>query len=670
MGTKTAFTALLLLGCSGVALAAPKAPPKRKLQILSTPPGATVYLGTVDTPPIGKTPLKNFAVVEGFTDFHFVLEGHRSEKVSVQVDRSTKKVEASLLRLAKLVLRGANEASNGASVIVNGAAFGQIPAEKELEPGRLLVEVKKPGFNPYSQWIEVKGGEILSLQVALVAEAQPVGTVFVTSDVSGAVILVDGVERARTPASIELAPGPALFEIRAPNLPAWKTTVQVEAGKKAIVEAKVRPEAAPRGTALILSNVPGTLISVDGVKTGTAPVTRNDLLSGTHIVEAFADGFQPAQAVLQIKEGEQSVLKMDLKPVEAEYGRVSVRASVPGAEVFVDGGAKGAAPVELDQVPLGNHSIVVRAKSHLDFESTCEVKRNQLCSVMAELTPMATIVVTADAPDARLLIDGKQMGPLPFEGTVTAGPHQFRVEAKDRIATEQAVTLQPTAEPRALNFILEKPGATVEPMAEGYYLGSSAYSGVPLGPGYNTLDVNVGVPYLLEARGMLGLLDKLAVGVALRILERDKSLGVAELALRAHTGFRPLTALSLGATAEGWAGTNFGSSNSFGGTLTLLGTLHFRDKASFSLGVSGDLIRDNWENEPTISATEPTGNDVAARMRINGTVLLWMTEKMALSATLDGKVAGDDRLMYRENWFGLVKNDPRIYFRVGATWSF
>lgn len=655
---------------------AQKPPPSRWMAIQSTPPGATVYLGDKTGAPLGKTPLKRVKVPLGFREFVFALDGYRDEKVGMEVTTRTPKVEATLLRLAKVVLRAGNEGTEGAEVLINGKSVGTMALETELEPGRIQIEVKKAGHNPFSQWVEVKGGEILSFQVALTPVQQPVGTIFVTADVSGAIVLVDGVERGRTPASLELPPGPALLEIRADKLPPWKTTVNVEPGKKAIVEAKMRPEAAPRGSALVLSNVPGTIIWIDGVKTGTAPVTKTDLMVGSHIVEATADGFEPAQAVLQTKEGEQTVLKLELKPVQAEFGRISVRASVPEAQVFVDGGDKGQAPVELDQVPLGVHAVVVRVKGYQNFESTCEVKRNQLCNVMAEMKAMAPVRVTSAIADASLILDGKEVGPLPYEGTLVAGEHIFRVEAKEYLPIEKKVTLEPSAEVRVLTFNLEKPGASVAPVAREYYQGASAFTGVPLGPGANTLDVMLGVPYLVEVRGTLGLIDKLAVGVGARVLQRNLTNGLAELSVRAQTGLRPLNALSIGAEVEGWAGTNFDSSNTFGGSLLARGTLHFKDRAAFSLWFAGDILRDKWVNRGGISdgqegRTNPrNGSQTLGRFRVGGAVTLWLKPKMGLLASLDGIAAGDPRLLMRETLFGSINEDPQLYARFGMIFSF
>ncbi len=648
----------------------------RLVRVESTPPGATVFLDDETAEPLCVTPARRVRVPYGFHELIFKLGGHRTERVKVNVGAKTWVVKTELAALARIEISAADATAQSATVTVDGTDLGSVPFVGELEPGRHQIVIRKPGHRAFSQWIDLKGGQVLSLPVLLVPDATPKGTLFVTADVPGAIVVVDGEPRGAAPLSIDLPPGPALVEVRTLDHPPWRRTVQVTAGGKAIVEAHVRPDTGPSGTALVLSNVSGTVVWVDGTRTGTAPATITGLVKGTHIIEGKAEGYKPAQTTVRIEPDEQTVVKLSLEPIEAEFGRISVRASVPGAKVYVDGGEQGPAPVEMEQVPLGPHAIVVRRDGYADYEASCEVKRNQLCNVMASLVPLAKVAVTASAPGARLFIDGREMGPLPFEGTVTAGKHRFRVEARSHRPEELEVELQASADVRNLSFTLESDGSSREELAKREetekaerakdYQGASAYSGVPLGPGQNAFDIAIGLPHLVELRGTVGVLDALAFGVSIRALERDLELGTIDLVLRAHTGARLLPAVSVGAQAEAFAGTDFAAISSFGGTLSGLLSLHFADRGTFTLGVVGEVLRDEWKNKPSIAAD---GNQSAARVRANATVLYWM-DSVAVFGSLDYKVAGVDRLLFKELLFGSLNQDPKLYLRGGISIPF
>jgi hypothetical protein len=388
------------------------------------------------------------------------------------------------------------------------------------------------------------------------------------------------------------------------------------------------------------------------------------------VVEGKAQGFQPIQTTVRVAAGEQTVVKLDLKPVEAEYGRISVRASVPGAVVYVDGGERGPAPIEADKMTLGVHSVVVRAKGYQDFEGSCEVLRNDTCSVMAALTGLSTVQITANVPGASLSVDGKDLGPLPYRGSLTVGTHQITVSAKDYTDLSQTIELEAGAEPRVIEAKLDpaKPDEkTVAADVERTYQLASAATALPLAPGHNAISVAVGTPYLVEATGVVGLVPGLAGGVSLRVLERDLSLAAIEIAGHVYAGVRPIKAISVGAEVEAYLGTNFQDINTRGLALYAKGTLHFGDRGAFTLRLGGDVVRDGWEPGTAISTPDDTAQ-LAGRFHIGADVLVWVNDKVGIYGGID-KVVGDDRILLRRSFFRAFDADPRLYFHVGLVFG-
>lgn len=654
---------------------AQKKPPTRAVAVSSVPPGAQVFLDNADGAPLGTTPIKSVRIEHGAHKLHFKLRGFKTEVVDVVVDAKSRKIEATLKPVAYVQMRAAIPEAEGAHVSINGTKVGVVPYDGEVPPGRHLFEFSKDGFRSFSQWVELGGGQLYTLPLVLTSDKKPVGTLFVTADLPGVPVFVDGQDKGVTPVSLDLPPGQTLVEVRPVGQPIWKKQVTVVAGEKLIVEANVRPESAPVGTVMILSNIPNTLVFLNGTKTGTAPVTAGNLSVGTHVVEGKAQGFQPGQATVRVVAGEQTVVKLELKPVEAEYGRISVRASVPGAVVYIDGGERGPAPVEADKLTLGAHSIVVRAKGYQDFEGNCDVLRNDTCSVMAVLTALATVRVTANVPDASLSIDGKDLGPLPYEGALTAGSHKFVVSAKDHKVWEQVLELQPSTEVRAIEAKLETGRPDEKVVAaeiEETYSTASAMTALPMGPGHNAIRLGFSFPNLVEVTGSVGIVPGIAGGVSLRALERNNTeerLAALEVALHMYAGVRPLKPLSFGMELEGYLGTNFSDINTRGLTVYGKGTLHFGESGAFTLRMGAEVVRDGWEpTADVVSATSRDTAQVAARFRIGATVLLWASEHVGVFVGLD-KVVGDDRILLSHTLFGLVENDPQLYIHAGVVFG-
>lgn len=672
----------LALGVSAAAQAAPK----KSVRITSTPPGATVYLDEISGKPLGVTPIRRVKVPYGYREFYFVLEGYETTKVPVNVGRSTRRVTAKLPQQAKVMISAGATSARGAQVLIDGKPVGNVPWTGYVSPGRHQIQVEQPGYQAFGDWVELVAGQILTLPIVL-ATARAQGTLFVAADVSGATVYVDGQLRGNAPALIELPAGKAVVEVRAPGATPWRKTVEVKAGDKTIVEASLRPNAGPSGTALILSNVGGTQVYVDGTLTGTAPVTLRDLAVGAHIVEGKAEGYAPAQTTVRVNAGEQSVVKLEMVAAQAEFGRISVRAQVPGAQVFVDGGAQGPAPVEMKEVALGPHAIIVRAEGHADFEATCEVKRNQTCSVMATQTALAKLRIVSKTPGARLFVDGKEFGPLPYDGALSASTHTLRVEAPHHVPRETKVTLEPTATARELAFDLTSDGTSpsdisarrqrAERARVDQYQAASHLTGMPPAPGKNRIHIGTGVPYILEGGGTVGLIEHLAVTVGFRLLERNQGIGSGDFLLGAHYGWRVLPPLSLGVQLTGWAGSNMerrGTATSLGAQLRGIATLHFGERAQFSLTIMGEVFRDTWDAEEDAFIMERDGtNDQtqgAGRFFVGGQGLIWLNESVGLWGALDWKAVGGIRYAYDQIYFGAINIDPETYFRLGVTFAF
>lgn len=660
----------------------------RIVRLESTPKGATVYLDDLKATPLGITPVRRARVPYGFHEFIFVLEGHKTQTIKVNVGRRTRKVQAELPQLSKVMVSAGSATARGAQILIDGKAMGKVPWSGFIPPGRHRIEVTREGYAPFGDWVELAAGQILTLP-AVLAEATKKGTLFVTADMPVAAVFVDGRPVGEVPVLLEVTAGKAVVEVHGGDGLVWRKTVVVKAGDKTIVEAALLPETGPAGTALILSNIAGTEVWLDGTKSGTAPVTLKRLAVGAHIVEGKAEGYAPAQTTVRVNANEQSVVKLDLKAAVAEFGRISVRASVPGAKVFVDGGERGAAPVEMDQVPLGPHAIVVRADGHADFKASCEVKRNQTCSVMAAQIALARIRVVSSAPEARLFIDGKEMGPLPYEGSLSADNHVVKVEAPHYISKELRLVFEASTVPRELNFDLTSDGTGATEVAErkenanqsrlAKYAGASHLSGVPPAPGTNRLHLSLGMPYNIEGGGTVGLVEHVAATVRFRLLQRDSGIGTGDLILGGHVGFRPIKPVSFGAHAEVWGGSNMervGIATSVGASLRGIATLHFGEKAQFSLTMTGEVSRDSWDATEDdyidVCSAARNGDTSQAAARILGglRVLVWVKEKVGLWGDLDVKAVGPARCMYEHAYFGAFEFDPELYLRAGATVAF
>ncbi len=544
--------ALSLIGLA--AAVAPAMPAEAQagipINIESVPPGATVYLDSTASPPLGTTPLANVRVPAGSHTFIFQLANHEEARLSVSVRRRRETFRAVLRALATVEVSAGNEGARGGRVSVDGRPVGELGMTPirvtDLQPGRHQVRVEREGYQPFEQWVEVGGGQLVRIAALLERRAPETGEILVAGP-TGAPIFVDGRPVGTTPMVVEgVTVGPHTVEIRPPGVPPYSQQVTILAGQRVTVTMPTTGG----GVLRVIATAPGAIISIDGEVIGPSPAVRENMAAGEHIVEATAEGYQPARQTVTIEAGQQRVVSLDLQRVQGEPGRIVVEANVDGATVIIDNEERGQAPVVLTPEP-GPHAIVVRADGHQEYSTTCTTAPGRNCEVDAVLVPQQVRVRVAVQPgirDAQLFVDGEPAGPIPFDGTLPAGSHVISVRATGYEEYRQQVLLTPSSEVRPFDITLPRiqEGMTEEERQELHQrlererAASVTHSAAPLPVNAASLDLSIGWPYLGEIRLNVGLLEFLDAGFAIRSFGR-----LTEFEGRVRAGYRPLQQLAV-----------------------------------------------------------------------------------------------------------------------------
>ncbi len=133
--------------------------------------------------------------------------------------------------------------------------------------------------------------------------------------------------------------------------------------------ATAKPRLASTGEIEVSSSAAGSIVLVDGRRVGAAPQTI-ELEAGAHRVRVEKEGFQVFEREVQIIPGRMLQLEARLERVRP---CLSVRADVPGAQVFLDRKFLGEAPVSVRDVEPGHHRINVSADGHETYAENIEI---------------------------------------------------------------------------------------------------------------------------------------------------------------------------------------------------------------------------------------------------------------------------------------------------------
>lgn len=538
-----------------VALAAPAAGASASaipINIESVPPGATVFLDSTASP-LGVAPLNNVRVERGSHTIIFQLANHEEARLQVNVRRRRETFRAVLRALGTIEVSAGNSSAQGAQVFVDGGNVGGVLGATplrvtDLQPGRHQVRVQREGYENFEQWVEVGGGQLVRIAALLERSTPDTGSILVSGP-SGAPVFMDGVPRGSTPTVIEgVTVGPHSVEIRPPGEQPYSQSVTVLAGQRATVAMPT----ASGATLRVIATAPGAVISIDGEAVGPSPATQPNMAAGEHIVEATAEGYEPARQTVMLEPGRQRVVSLDMRAIQGAAGRIVVQSNVDRASVFIDNEDRGPAPVVFMPEP-GPHAIVVRADGHQEYSTTCETGPGRNCEIQATLVPQQVRVRVAVQPGiqgAELYIDDEPVGPVPFDGTLPAGSHVMSVRAPNYEEFRQQVLLQPSGEvrpfdvtlPRITDGLSDDERQELAQEEERLRGASVTHSAAPLPVNQALIDISLGWPYLGELRLSVGLLEFLDAGFSIRSVGR-----LTEFEGRVRAGYRPIEQLAVGA---------------------------------------------------------------------------------------------------------------------------
>ncbi|MBR58611.1 MAG: hypothetical protein CMH54_11385 [Myxococcales bacterium] len=123
---------------------------------------------------------------------------------------------------------------------------------------------------------------------------------------------------------------------------------------------------------------------------------------------------------------------------------VFIESLTQGAKVYVDGQFKADLPYEdLILLSPGRHVVKVTRRGYATRTEVITLRKGRQEYLEIDLLPTAGIFkIETNVEGARLLLDGKPFGVLPFDGDIPMGRHVLTVVADGYIAAERGMEIQ------------------------------------------------------------------------------------------------------------------------------------------------------------------------------------------------------------------------------------
>ena len=365
---------------------AAKEEPSTQLVIRSVPDGAKI---TINHKNRGNTPLTIIDLPAGQHLIHASKKGFMDafETVSIQAGIS---VEANLKLLPQLALFLAHSEPEGAEVSHEGVSLGTTPLlVTNLQPGKHRLSFALPGYQTKEIDVTLNGRTPKKKMVSLVADS---GTIDVTSEPTGAEVLINGISRGTTPCSIERIPeGSVKIEIQQNGYTPHTREIALAAGEKQSVNVSLRPLP---GNLNIVSIPEGARVYIDNEFKGKTPYTLDNTRPGTYRVRVEMTGHSPLARNITLEKGSTATEEFRL---EKNIGILSIITAPSACTILIDGKKKGITrsgqaetsavsnPLSIEDLIAGAHSVEIIRKGFGPQKRKIIIKRDQTTSLQVKL---------------------------------------------------------------------------------------------------------------------------------------------------------------------------------------------------------------------------------------------------------------------------------------------
>ena len=166
------------------------------------------------------------------------------------------------------------------------------------------------------------------------------------------------------------------------------------------------------------------------------------LRPGAYTVVAEKRGFEPLRSSIEVTSADNQQFSLALVKLP---GRLTVRTSVPDAEVAIDGGRVGKAPVENLELRPGQHTLAVSAPRYLPQEQTVTIEGGGVeQSLDIALAPgWAAIRLDSSPSGAELRVDDQLVGTTPLTVDIDRGERNLELKLAGYKAWRQPLVVEP-----------------------------------------------------------------------------------------------------------------------------------------------------------------------------------------------------------------------------------
>ncbi|MBP5771620.1 MAG: PEGA domain-containing protein [Bacteroidaceae bacterium] len=197
------------------------------------------------------------------------------------------------------------------------------------------------------------------------------------------------------------------------------------------------------------------------------------LKAGTYNVECrLDDQHRPTRRQITVKPNLSETFQLDVPtPI---VGSIFVNSKPLGATIQLDGKEVGNTPKEVREVLIGTHTVRVIHDGYRVEQQTVKVEEGKTAELDIQLRDQARFTINAH-PQARLTLDGKDVGLTPYSFDGASGDYDIRLDCHRYKTFHQKTALRASAPQQT--FRLQR----IFQMPTSFYLGAGFQAGTLMG---------------------------------------------------------------------------------------------------------------------------------------------------------------------------------------------
>jgi len=261
--------------------------------------------------------------------------------------------------------------------------------------------------------------------ILVAADKEQGAQIRVVTDPPEAVVYCDGVLKDPAPLVIsDLSAGEHLLTAVKQGYKDARKTVSLIDGQKAAIEMKLEPI---HGLVLVYSTPSGADVQIDGADRGKTPLLVHNLPLGKYRLKVNSQGYAAKEIDLGIKD--RIPMKLDIN-LSSDSAMIDLSSQPAGADVTLNGIAKGKTPCIIDRIPAGSCQLELLMDGYAPYKQTLNLQAGQQEKMTAVLKVIPSELQVVSIPaKARVYVENQFRGEAPVT-LQNLEPGEYRVRAE------------------------------------------------------------------------------------------------------------------------------------------------------------------------------------------------------------------------------------------------